>query len=122
MELEREATPFALLRLDHPSDRVPCDSLRHRDGHRRAGGEDLGHPKVAVTEPGISAQLVVDGDDPDCLAARDQRDVEPRTRTEPARLFLVDLRIVEQRVDPRTLAPFAEPDRSSSAYGSSGGR
>ena len=57
----------------------------------------------------ICSQLVVHGDDPDCLAARDQRDVEPGPCTEPARLLLVDLRIVEQRVDPRTLASLQNP-------------
>jgi hypothetical protein len=103
VQLAGEPPSLELLPLEHPAERVPCDSLREVDRERRARREDLRETDVGVGEAGLRAELVVDGDDPDRPAADEQRHVEPGADAHPARLVLVDLRVVEDRVDAGAL-------------------
>ena len=105
VQLAREPPPLELLRLDHAPHHVPFDTLREVDRDRGACGKDLGEPQVAVGEAWLGTELVVHGDDPDRPAACDERHEQPGADSHPSRLILVDLRVVEDGVDARALAP-----------------
>ena len=67
-------------------------------------GERLREPQVVVGEARARARFVVGDDDADRTSADDERNVEPRTDAEPASRLLVDLGILEHRVDPLAAA------------------
>ena len=63
----------------------------------------------ASAKRGLGAALVVGDDNADCVVAHDQRDVESGARLDETRRALVDLRIVDQRVDSLATAPLERP-------------
>jgi hypothetical protein len=99
VELEREATSFLLLCRHDAAHGVARDAFRQRECDRGTPGEDLGETKVAVAESTVHGQLVVDGDHAQSMAARHERRVQPGSCAERAGLGLVDVGIVEKRVD-----------------------
>ncbi len=99
MQLAREAAALELLRLDNAPERVARNPLREIDRDRRARAEGLGEPEVVVRKAGIRQQLVVRGEQADRAATRDERNPETGPRTETAHDLVVDLGIVENRVD-----------------------
>ena len=105
VQLARQPAPLELLRLDDAAQRVAGDTRGLVDGDGGARGEGLGEAQVVIGEARVGALLVVGDDDADRSPAGDQRDVEPAARAEPAGRVLVDLGIVEERVDPLRPAP-----------------
>ena len=99
MELACETPALELLSLDHATDRVARDAFGEVDRDGGACGEDLGEPQVGVGESRVAAELVVDDDDPDRTAARDQGDVDARANAQPPCVVLIDLGVVDDRVD-----------------------
>ena len=115
MQLAREPSALELLRLDHPADGVATDPLGKVDGDRSTGGERLREPQVVLAEHGRRSLLVVRDHDADRPSAHDQRHVQRRVDAEPTGRLLVDLRIVEQRVDPLAAAALEHASRLRAA-------
>ena len=105
VELAREPAPLELLRLDHAAQRVARDARGEVDGDRGPRREGLGEAQVVVGEARVGALPVVGDDHADRPLAGDERDVEAAARAEPPGGVLVDLGIVDERVDPLGPAP-----------------
>ena len=100
VQLAREARPLQLLRLDDPPDGVPAHPLGEIDGDRSTGSERLRQTKVVLAEDRGDSLLVVGDHDPDRPSAHEQRHVQRRMDAESPRRLLIDLRIVQHRIDP----------------------
>ena len=105
MQLAGQSCSLELLRLDDAADGVLADSLRQVDCDRGPRPERLRQAQVVLAEHRGRPVLVVRDHDSDRSSAHYQRHVERRMDTQAPSRLLVDLRIVEQRVDP--LAPAA---------------
>ena len=108
VQLAREPLALELLRLHHSAHGVAAHALGEVDAGRGPGGQRLREPQVVVGEARIGPGPVVRHDDADRRAADHERNVEARVDAEPADRLLVDLGILEHRVDP--LAPAALED------------
>ena len=100
VELARQPAPLELLRLDHPAQRIARDARREVDGDGGPGRERLGEPQVGLGEAGVAAFAVVRDDHADRPARGEERGVEAAAGAEAPGRLLVDLGIVEERVDP----------------------
>ena len=103
VELAREPATLELLPRDHPAQRVAGDPVGEVDGHRSARAEGLGQAQVLVGEARVGPELVVRGDHPDRPVGDDHRHEEPRAQADAPGELLVDLDVLERRVD--ALAP-----------------
>ena len=103
VELAREPAALELLTRDHPAQRVAGDPVGEVDGHRRARAEGLGQAQVLVGEARVGPELVVRGDHPDRPVGDDHRHEEARAQPDAPGELLVDLDVLERRVD--ALAP-----------------
>ena len=102
MELARQTSAFDLLRVDDATDSVPADTLGQVDRSCGARRERLGKPNVVVRKAQGRAQLVVRHNDPHRPPSHDERDIKSRPDAHTSCGLLVDLRIVEDGVDPLT--------------------
>ena len=109
MQLAREPAPLELLRLDHAAQRVAGDAGGEIDGDGGARGERLGEAQVGLGEARVGAFLVVGDDQTDRAPAGDEGNVEAAAGAEPPGRLLVDLGVVEQRIDPLGPAPLEHP-------------
>ncbi len=108
MELARQPRTLQLLCLEHAPDGVAADPLREVDGDGCPRGERLGQAELLVREGSDRSEAVVCDDHPDALPSRDERNVERRADPEQSRRVLVDLGILDERIDP--FAPRAVED------------
>ena len=102
VQLARQAGSFELLRLDDTPDGVAADALGEVDGDRSTRAERLSQTKIVLGECRRRPLLVVGDHDPDRPPPHEQRHVKPGVDAHTPGRLLVDLRIVEQRVDPLT--------------------
>jgi hypothetical protein len=100
VQLSRESPAFELLRSHDAPERVALHSFRQVDGDRCARGERLRQPKIVVGETGIREELVMRCEQADRATARDERYPETGARAEAAHHLVIDLGVVEHRVDP----------------------
>ena len=100
VELAGESLSLELLALDDPAERISCDPPREIDGDRRPRRELLRQPQVGVGEARVRAELVVGDHDADRLVAHEQRHEQAGPGAEQPRGPLIDLRVVEHRIDP----------------------
>ena len=115
VQLAREPLPLELLRADDAAQRVAGDALGEVDGDGRACGEGLGQAQVLVGEARRRC--------PPCRARRsrrsrrsrsEQRHVEPGPGARSCRAgLLVDLEVVDHRVDALAAPPLEHASRSS---------
>ena len=103
VQASRDPAPFSLLAFEEPLDRLAADSLDQLDRECGPVRERLGEAQVDVGEAWIAAQLVPRRDHREHPLAHDQGNDEGRGGGDDARRGLVDLGIVDDRVDP--LAP-----------------
>ena len=105
VQLACEAFPLRLLPFEQPSHGLTPYALGqlHRDGG--AIRERLREPHVRIGEPMVGSRLVVGGDDPNGAAVNAQWDVQRGRGIEQAGCGLVDLWVIDQRIDP--LGPVA---------------
>ena len=118
VQLPRQPAPLELLCLDDPTQRVAGDTRGEVDRDSGARSEGLGQAQVGIGEAWVGAIPVVGDDHADRPPAGDEGDVEAAAGAEPAGRFLVDLGIVEERVDPlarrrSSTRPLFDPARSS---------
>src|SRR5919197_4842768 len=99
MELTRQPLPLKLLAGHDSPERIALNATREVDGDRSSCGELLRQAQIRVAKACVGAELVVRDDQANRFLASEQRDIEPAGRPELARRLLVDLRIVEDRVD-----------------------
>ena len=97
---------------DDAREDVAADPLRRgRRRPRPASARLSASRRSSSLKRRVRAGLVVRDHDSDRAAARDQRDVERRVDAEPPRRLLVDLRILEHRVDALAAAPLEHTAR-----------
>jgi hypothetical protein len=118
VELARQTTALQLLRIDDASECIPLNALGALDRHRRALRERLGEAEIVIVEPWVGALLVMARDHADRTARGDERHPDSRRHPIPAGGLLVDLGVVEHRVDALASPPLedepvlrARPDR-----------
>ena len=99
MQLASQTLALELLGRDDAAQGSAGHSLGELDRDGGPVGEQLRHTLVVLREAGIAADLVVQADDPEGVIVGEQRDEEARAGADTARDDLVDLRIVEYRVD-----------------------
>ncbi len=109
MQLAREPLALELLPLEQRTHGAAADTLGQLDRDRSAVGECLCDPHVGVGKARAGAALVVGDDNAHCVVAHDQRHVESGARLDETRRALVDLWIVDQRVDSLATAPLECP-------------
>ena len=122
VQLAREPLALELLPLEQRLHGLAADALRELERDRGAVREGLRDAHVGVREARVGAALVVGDDDADRPAVRDQRHVERRGRLDQPRRGLVDLGVVDQRVDALGAAAARASGRPSSAPRRAAGR
>ena len=91
--------------------RIAADALREVDRDRRPGRERLRQAQVVLAEGGRLALLVVRDHHADRPPAGDERHEQSRANTEPPRRLLVDLGVVQHRVDALAAAALQDASR-----------
>ena len=115
VELASQASALDLLCLDDTTDGVAAHALGQVDCGRRTRGERLGQSYVVVEEARRRAELVVSDDDAHRPTAHQERNVESRRDAHSASGLLIDLRIVQHRVDPLAVPPLQDAARLRAA-------
>ncbi len=101
MKLSSKPAALELLGADDSPEGIPGDPLREVDRYCGAARKRLGEPEVLVIEsPVRNAELVERDEHADRSASREQGNPEAGASGEVAHHDRVDLRIVEQGVDP----------------------
>ena len=109
MQLAREPPPLELLAGDHTAEGVAGDALREVDRRRRPLRERLCDPQVVVGEARVAADLVEGAHDADRFVPQHERDEQAGARADPAGELLVDLGVVDDRVDALAPPPLEDP-------------
>ena len=105
VQLPRQPLALELLGADDAAQRIARHALGEVDCYRDPGREGLGQPQVLVGEARIAALLVVGREDADRPATQEERHEEagPRAHRPPG--FLVDLEVLDHRVDSLAATP-----------------
>ena len=109
MELPCQPAPLELLRRHDAPERVALHTFGQIDRNRRARRKRLRKPEVVVGEAGIGHELVMRCEQADRAPAGDERHPEPGAGAEAAHDLVVDLGIVEDRIDPLAAAALDHP-------------